>query len=448
MNCACTGVVGEAFFAVRIDSILGHKMEISKKGWPILSACTTQKRIDTQPDYQRPPVWSLSQKQMLIDTILRGYDVPKFYWRKVGSNPDRYEVVDGQQRLRAIWSFQANEFALPKKNDPVGDNEVAGLRYEELPDDLRLDFDSYNLDVVIISDTDEDEVREMFLRLQNGTTLKAQEKRNAMPGQMREFIRQLSQHPFFEKCGFANARFTFDLVAAQMTLVELKGGPTNVKNGDLNRMYEENTNFDASSPKARKIKRVLDFLLTAFPSKTPELERYSVVSLYALVSQVIERYVISDRQAEIARWFLDFETFRRSQRNVPVDQCDPEIISYHEKTSHSTDAEDSIRFRHDYLLRKLLEAVPDIEQKDDQRLFTKDQRLAIFRRDQRTCQVKLKCDGVVCEWDSWEADHRQPWSQGGKTTVDNGQVACLSCNSAKGARLMADAQNGDGIERV
>jgi Protein of unknown function DUF262/HNH endonuclease len=409
-------------------------MEISKKSWPILSACTTQKRIDTQPDYQRPAVWSLSQKQMLIDTILRGYDVPKFYWRKVSSGPDKYEVVDGQQRLRAIWSFQANEYALPKKNDPIGDIEVAGLRYEDLPDELRLDFDAYNLDVVVISDTDEDEVREMFLRLQNGTTLKAQEKRNAMPGQMREFVRQLSQHPFFEKCGFENKRFTFDLVAAQMILIELRGGPTNVKNGDLNRMYEEHAAFDMAGLKARKIKRVLDYLAVAFPSKTPELERYSVVSLYALISHLIERYVIADRHAEIAAWFLDFETIRRAQREVPIDECDPEIISYHEKTSHSTDAEDSIRARHDYLLRKLMEAVPNIEQKDNQRLFTKDQRMAIFRRDQRVCQVRMKCEGVVCEWDNWDADHKVAWSRGGKTTVSNGQVACLSCNSAKGAR--------------
>jgi hypothetical protein len=34
-----------------------------------------------------------------------------------------------------------------------------------------LRFDTYNVNVVIVSETDEDEVREMFLRLQNGTTL-------------------------------------------------------------------------------------------------------------------------------------------------------------------------------------------------------------------------------------------------------------------------------------
>jgi len=40
-----------------------------------------------------------------------------------------------------------------------------GLKYEDLPDDLRLRFDTYNINIVIVSETDEDEVREMFLRL-------------------------------------------------------------------------------------------------------------------------------------------------------------------------------------------------------------------------------------------------------------------------------------------
>jgi hypothetical protein len=99
---------------------------------------------------------------------------------------------------------------------------------------------------------------------------------------MRDFIKDLAEHQFFASCNFTNARYTFDQLAAQMSLIELVGEPTNVKNADLNKMYEREANFDSSSPKAKKIKRTLDYLLTAFPSKTPELERYSVVSLYVL----------------------------------------------------------------------------------------------------------------------------------------------------------------------
>lgn len=77
--------------------------------------------------------------------------------------------------------------------------------------------------------------------------------------------------------------------------------------------------------------------------------------------------------------------------------------------------------------------MPDIEPKDSQRLFSHEQRLAIFRRDKCMCQVRLRCTGIRCEWEAWEADHMVAWSQGGKTTVKNGQVACLACNAVKGA---------------
>jgi hypothetical protein len=408
-------------------------MEISKKPWPTVSVCGIKNRIDTNPDFQRPPVWSRSQKQLLIDSILRGYDIPKFYWRKTGSNPDKYDVVDGQQRLRAIFEFHTGGFALPKDSDPIDGIDPSKMKYADLPDDIRLKFDTYSLDVIVLSDTDEDEVREMFLRLQNGTTLKAQERRNAMPGQMRSFIKELASHPFFENCAFANSRFTFDLVAAQITALELNGGPCNVKNANLNSMYEEQVDFDLSSPKAKKIRRVLDYLLEVFPEKSPELERFSVVSLYSLVSHCLEKYVIQVRQTQLREWFIAFESERAKQEELQEDKRDAEFLSYKERTSHSTDSEDSLEWRQDFLLRKFFETVPDIQQKDDQRLFSREQRLAIFRRDGGICQVKLKCGGAKCEWDAWEADHIQAWSKGGKTIVVNGQVACLGCNSSKGA---------------
>lgn len=406
-------------------------MEINKKAWPILSVCGIRSRIDTNPDFQRPAVWSRSQKQLLIDTILRGYDIPKLYWRKISSHPDKYDVVDGQQRLRAIFEYQTGEFALSKESDPIDDIDPSKMKYADLPDDLRLKFDTYGLDVIVLHDTGEDEVREMFLRLQNGTTLKAQERRNAMPGNMRSFVKQIAAHPFFMNCAFSDSRFTFDLVAAQLTALELNGGPCNVKNSNLNSMYDDYQDFDLASPKARKVKKVLDYLLESFPEKTPDLERYSVVSLYSLVSHCLEKYVMQSRQKDLRDWFHTFEAKRASEEENPEDQRDSEFLAYKERTSHSTDAEDSIEWRQDFLLRQFFEHVPDIQPKDNQRLFSHEQRRAIFRRDQGLCKLKIKCTGLKCEWDAWEADHIIAWSKGGKTIVTNGQVACLSCNSAK-----------------
>src|ERR1700693_4363354 len=65
-------------------------MKTSKKPWPLSSTYGIRERINTNPDFQRPAVWNRSQKQLLVDTILRDYDVPKLYWRKVGTKPDKY----------------------------------------------------------------------------------------------------------------------------------------------------------------------------------------------------------------------------------------------------------------------------------------------------------------------------------------------------------------------
>lgn len=407
-------------------------MEMNKKNWPISTANGWKNNIDTNPDYQRPAVWSTSQKQLLMDTIIRGYDIPKFYMRQISKNPQKFEVVDGQQRLRAIWSFIACEFRLAKEADDVDGHKIANSYYTELPLEIRSMFDVYPLDVVVMADSEEDEVREMFLRLQNGTSLKAQEKRNAMPGEMRKFVKDLTQHDIFKiSVPFSNKRFTHDHIAAQITLVELSGGPVNIKDKDLNKMYEDNVVFNDASQKAKKVYKNLDCMFTMFPNKTPELERYSFISLYILISNLLEKFVITGREQELFEWFIQFEQYRRDEESLPEDQCDSEILSYHEKISHSTDAIDSLQWRNEYLTKKLFENIANIEQKDDQRMFTHEQRMAIFRRDKGCCQVKIHCNGEKCDWDNWQADHILAWSNGGKTTVANGQVACPACNASK-----------------
>ncbi len=390
-------------------------------------------RIDTNPDFQRPSVWSVSQKQLLIDTILRSYDIPKMYWRKIKVNPDAYEVVDGQQRLRAIWSFFDGEYALPDDAEPINGEPVAGLKVSELSDALVIQLQTYSIDVVVVEDTDEDEVREMFLRLQNGTSLKAQEKRNAMPGQMRDFVRKLTEHRFFNSVAFRNVRYTHDQVAAQLTCLEIAGEPVNVKNIDLNRMYQQNLVFADSSNIAKSVKKTLDVLAETFPEPTPELERFNVIALYCLVAELQRQYIFSDIRSSLHYWFLEFETQRRQQDQLDDDSADAEWISYKEKISHSTDAQESIRFRMEFMMRHLLSRFPTLRQRDNQRDFTHVQRLTIFRRDLGVCQLRIRCIGDKVRWDDWHCDHKIPWTNGGATTVENGQVACPACNLTKGA---------------
>lgn len=167
--------------------------------------------------------------------------------------------------------------------------------------------------------------------------------------------------------------------------------------------------------------------------KTPELERYNAIALYCVFAELQRAYVVADIKADLRAWFLDFETRRRVQDALDEDQAEPEWVSYKERISHSTDAQDSIRFRMDFMMRDLLTRFPTLALKDNQRDFTYIQKLTIFRRDHQLCQVRLKCQGEKVVWDAWNCDHKLAWSKGGPTTVENGQVACPSCNLAKGA---------------
>jgi hypothetical protein len=389
--------------------------------------------IITQTDYQRTLVWSVSQKRLLIDTILRGYDIPKLYWRRIEKN--RYEVVDGQQRLNAIWAFMSNEFDSGDIGKIDG-FDMNNVKYKDIPFDLRTLFDAYQLDIVIIDTEEEEEVREIFLRLQNGTSLNAPEKRHAMSGNMRDFVTKIAKHLFFKSCKKKDVRYMFEQIAAQITKLEVNGGPCNIKSVDLNKMYEKykDTKFDK---KAKKIQKTLNLLYKCFPKQTPELEWYAVITLYMVASTLLDKYVISGKETEINKWFLKFEAYRRDETNKGEDDCDREILNYNELTGHSTDSQENLKSRYEIFFRNLLDYMPKLELKDNNRIFSDEQRLAIYRKNDGKCQVKKKCNGEKCDWKDWEADHIKPWSKGGKTTVENGQVSCPACNDAKGAKLNA-----------
>lgn len=64
--------------------------------------------------YQRKLVWTLSEKQYLIDTIMHGYPLPMFM--VIGDAPSETKqpinIMDGLQRLEAIISFINNKYPI------------------------------------------------------------------------------------------------------------------------------------------------------------------------------------------------------------------------------------------------------------------------------------------------------------------------------------------------
>jgi len=62
--------------------------------------------------YQRKLVWTVEEKQKLIDSILKGYPIPLLLLagRPEAEGTGRYEIIDGMQRFNAIFTFIENAY--------------------------------------------------------------------------------------------------------------------------------------------------------------------------------------------------------------------------------------------------------------------------------------------------------------------------------------------------
>jgi len=72
-------------------------------------------KLTIQPEYQRNYIYADGKKDVaVIDSILSGYPIGLIYFNKVAEN--RYEVLDGQQRITSIGRFVTNKFAIVDEN--------------------------------------------------------------------------------------------------------------------------------------------------------------------------------------------------------------------------------------------------------------------------------------------------------------------------------------------
>lgn len=131
------------------------------------------------PKFQRRPVWEYDARSYLIDTVVRNLPMPKIYLRRV-THPETklgaYEVVDGQQRLRAIINFHDGTLVLSKRHNP----ELGDTTFDSLPDSIKRAFLQYDISTELMENATDPEVLAMFVRLNSYTlTLNKQEKLNA-----------------------------------------------------------------------------------------------------------------------------------------------------------------------------------------------------------------------------------------------------------------------------
>lgn len=388
------------------------------------------------PDVQRDFVWTKPQMQLLIDSIIRGYDLPKIYLRKNPDDPTQFHVYDGQQRITTLKKFANGEFPLAHDSDDIkidgAEYELAGKEFEELNEDVIVEFNNFSIDVVFMEDFTEKDSDEMFYRLQQGTSLNPAEKRRALQSNMKRVVTVLSDHAIFTKNGFvifSSNRFGFEDATAKILHQFINNGIVSISAAKIVKTYMENTAITEQHRDVKRVKKAMNFIEKCFTRTTPPgLRKFSYLSLMTVVDEFVRNYNISDFKNEFAKIYLDFEEKRITERlELPESDQDPVLVEYN--SSARGDSVGNMEYRVKTLKDLFLDKIPKLEMKDPQRLFNDDQKRVLFWRSGGKCQ---KCSCKIAE-DNFHADHILAHSRGGKTVIENGRALCPDCNLSLGA---------------
>jgi hypothetical protein len=179
-----------------------------------LSSISTE-RIDCDPVGQRPDAESMSKKQGIIDTVIRGYDFGELKLRKLVKSIDNHysmRSIDGGHRKRAVRDFIDNKFKTNRSTIAyINDKEikVGGMYYKDLPIEVKEQINAYKMRFTIYGQEMTDEqAGETFRRTNITTDVNHQEMLNSYENNLvAKFVREISRpirdlnnklHPLFE----------------------------------------------------------------------------------------------------------------------------------------------------------------------------------------------------------------------------------------------------------
>jgi len=154
-------------------------------------------RIQLSPAYQRGNVWTQKQKSELIESILMGIPLPIMYFFQDDNGIK--QVVDGKQRLSALFDFMVDKFTLSELSIMEG---LKGKRFKDLEGIDQGKIEDYKVSINVIKPPTPDRIKfDIFDRVnRGGTRLNNQEMRNAIyQGKATELLEELKDSEDFKK---------------------------------------------------------------------------------------------------------------------------------------------------------------------------------------------------------------------------------------------------------
>lgn len=408
-------------------------------------------------EYQRGVVWNRDQQRKLIDSVMRGYQLPIIYlhYNKkevAGITQESYDIIDGQQRIEALYLFVEGAFPLYEADDekarfPKFLREEpcpwGGKHFSELSSDLRARLLGAKLPIAFIETENDHEVRDLFVRLQAGLPLNHQEKRDSYPGQFVEFILRLGGkpevprypgHDFFKRVLRMKPerdRGKTRQLAAQIAILFLerheKGSEhlTDINAKAIDDYYYTHLDFDASADSCQRLADILSKLNDLLGvGRRPKLRAHDAIHLTLFIDSIWDDYTMSwESTLPAAQDRFSAELAKAATTKGEPDP-DEAWLRYGMWTRTNADRGENIRRRHHFYSQRMVEYIGNLTPKAPRRAFNALEREVIYWRDRKKCGV---CGSDVV-WVEAEIHHVVPHRNGGRTDFGNGVLVHRHCH--------------------
>ena len=261
---------------------------------------------------QRTLVWDVKHKSLLIHSMIVGFPMGPIFAAK---DDKGYDVLDGKQRLNTIKEFLADEFALsgvPTETEVemeygTDTMDINGMKFSELPENVQEEILDYSLTVYYFDSLTDEEMNEMFFRLNNGKPLSAIELTRVKTKDI-EVVRKLAQHEVFTSsmtkanmAKYANE----DIVMKGYVL--LQGTNTDLSTKTVREKMEA---ADWTEKDVERLDAVFNVILHAYQQikdkkvKKKIVTRIHFISLIPLIDEVLKDGLIMEE--EMIQWMQHF----------------------------------------------------------------------------------------------------------------------------------------------
>jgi len=177
------------------DSLVLQSSDLSLE---TVAAMITKEAIEIDPKYQRRERWSRDKQSALIESFILNVPIPPIYLAE--DDYGNYSVIDGKQRLTAIYLFMKKKMKLQSLENF---KDMEGATFADLPKSIQnaLNIRPYVRVVTLLKQSDLDIKYEVFTRLNTGgEPLIPQEIRNvAYRGPVNDLVYSLTKNDFLKK---------------------------------------------------------------------------------------------------------------------------------------------------------------------------------------------------------------------------------------------------------